>query len=202
MVKAFRGRFPNLEVNLLAALLNPKKRTQSYAAASETFGFLGAICAAKPEESWEIVAAALDGKSHTWTVSHWLGGGMRDDASPTPIEAFSAERIFNWIDKSPRERTARALDFIPKTLNSPGGDLTAAFIERYGSTKGFNDALAFRFGLGTYSGPPSEHHATQREQAINWAGATTSIKVKAFLDAFIGELTKLIDRERLHEERS
>lgn len=202
MVKAFRGRFPNLEVNLLAVLLNPKKRTQSYAAASETFGVLGAICAAKPEESWEIVAAALEGKSHAWTVSHWLGGGIRDDASPTPIEAFSAERIFNWIDKSPRERIARTLDFIPKTLTSPGGDLTAAFIERFGSKKGFNDALAFRFGLGAYSGPPSEHHAAQREQAIKWAGATASIKVKAFLDAYIGELTKLIDRERMHEERS
>ena len=202
MAKAFRERFPNREINLLTALLNPKKRLQTYATASETFGVLGAICAAKPEESWEIVAAALKGKSHAWTVSHWLGGGMRDDASPTPIEAFSAARVFNWIDKSPRERIVRALDFIPKTLTSPSGDLTAAFIEKYGVTKGFNDALAFRFGLGFYSGLPSEHHAAQREQAIKWAGATMSIKVKAFLDAYIETLTKRIDRERMHEERS
>ena len=202
MAKAFRKRFLSREVELLAAVLNPKEKPQSYVAASETFSVLGAICAAKPDESWEIVAAALEGKSHAWTVSHWLGGGIRDDASPTPIEAFAAERIFKWIDESPRERLARALDFIPKTLASPGGDLTAAFIERYGSAKGFNDSLAFRFGLGSYSGPPSEHHAAQREQAIKWAGATASTKVKAFLDAYIGALTKLIERERMHEERS
>lgn len=202
MAKVFRERFPNREIDLLAALLNSKKRSQSFASASETFGVLGAICKAKPEESWEIVAAALGGKSHAWTVAHWLGGEMRDDGSPTPIEAFSAERIFNWIDKSPRERISRTLDFIPRTLTAPGGDLTAAFIEKYGSTKGFNHALSFRFGLGSYSGPPSEHYAAQREQAIKWAGATSSLKVKAFLDAYIGELTKLIDRERMHEERS
>lgn len=202
MINAFRNRFPRREVELLAALLNPKKKPQSYVAAFETFGVLGAICTAKPDESWEIVAAALEGKSHAWTISHWLGGDMRDDVSPTPIEAFSAARIFKWIDESPHERLARALDFIPKTLASPGGDLTAAFIERYGSAKGFNDSLAFRFGLGSYSGSPSEHHTAQREQALKWASATTSPKVKAFLDAYIGALTNRVERERMHEERS
>lgn len=202
MANAFRKRFPDRQVDLLSKLLTRKKKRASYTAESETFGVLREICAANPDQSWSVVAAALDEPSHSWTISHWLGGGMRDGNAPTPIEAFSTERIFEWIDDSPHERLASAVDFMPKTLASPGGDLTAAFIERYGSRKGINDALAFRFGLGSYSGPPSEHHAAQREQAIKWAGATASTKVKSFLDTYIETLTKLIDRERIQEERS
>ncbi|WP_018907480.1 hypothetical protein ABL841_20535 [Variovorax paradoxus] len=201
LVRRFRELHPSRDIELLDALLAPMNKLPSPVVAPDAFGVLGEICATHPGKTWKIVARALERERGSWIVKEWLGGGSGHDAPSPPILLFEPEQIFAWIDKSPRRRTVQAMGFIPKTLDEPGGALTLAFIERYGGRSGIAQGLAFHFGPTSYSGPSSEHHARQREQALRWSAATSSKRVKAFLDIRVRMLTEDIEREKESEER-
>lgn len=197
----FRKLYPARDFEFLKAFLASVNKFSSPVVASDVFAVLGEICAAHPGKAWKAVARALKRERGSWMVEEWLGGGVRDGGLPPPILSFESEQVFAWIDKSPRRRIVQALGFIPKTLDEPGGTLTAAFIERYGGKSDIARGLAFHFGPTSYSGPSSEHHARQREQALRWSAATSSKRVKAFLDIRVGMLTDDIERYKASEER-
>lgn len=161
------------------------------------------ICQEAPDETWPIVAKALQ-SDNAYIFRAWLGEDeSRGEPQLPAITAFNQADIFTWIDEDRVNRARQILEALPKTLDSANrGNLTRDFLVRYLDIDGIGSSLIFFFGAGSYSGPRSEHLSARRSNAQRWMAQVGHPLVGDWLEDYVQQLSKEIEAEKIKEERS
>ena len=208
LAKSFRKRFPERDIELLKTVIEVHCGLGGASSFSGVFDIVLQICKARPNESWPVVAKALEGSVSSWTISHWLGEPQRRDhegteggSVPTPMDCFDPKTALDWVGSDP-ERAKTIMQALPKTLaQGRSGDLTRGFIEMFGAKSLQGRHLMGHFDAGMRSGPDSVYYSKRRDSARSWMNANTSAIVREWLGDFIAMLSRRIDEARISEER-
>lgn len=202
LAKRFREQFPASDIALLSRLTLASRGYEGIAAGGNISKVAGKICKGNPEQAWALVSAELLSERAS-TIMQWLGEtGLISRPIQPPILNFRSEDIFGWIDSDPVSRTLLIVDALNQSLDiGPAGDLTKAFLVKYGHLESVGNSLISRFNSGSWSGPRSNHFMKKRDRARQWLGETTSTTVQDWLSRYIVGLNEEIERAQIWEER-
>ncbi len=104
--------------------------------------------------------------------------------------------------QDPQNRAWKLIRCLPKTLNEDeGGKLTKLFLEAFGDDEELSGSLIGHFWTGGYSGPESANLERKRDKARQWISETKSGKILSWLYRYIENLTKMIKKAEIEEER-
>jgi len=158
-----------------------------------------------PSEIWAIVARHLDkGEESSWYISSWLEDetDFSEKDIPGAIRFFEPESVMSWVNEEPKKRVKIIAGCLPKTLNiNDGGTLTRMFLEEFSDDKKTADLLLSYFWSGGWTGPESIIRSKQRETARRWMSEIESPKIRAWLTLYIDNLSTIIERRQIDEER-
>lgn len=202
LAKRFRKQFPNSDIALLQRLIIASGPYKGIATGGNISKIAGEICESFPDQAWELVSGELLGE-RVGTVMYWLGqvGSALWPIQP-PLLNFCVNDIFDWIESDPSQRSLLIVDALIPTLESgPAGDLTKAFLAKYGDVESVGNSLMYKFHSGSLSGRRSEHYIQKRDLARKWLGEITSTKVQDWLSIYIDDLNEKIERAQIWEER-
>jgi hypothetical protein len=203
LVTVFRRQFPHRDMELFEHIIT--RLDSSLRAVDYGCRIADDIARDHPNEVWEIVARNLDkGEECSWYISSWLEDetDFGEKGTPGAILYFEPESVMRWVKEEPKKRVRILVECLPKTLNSnEGGTLTRMFLEEYGDDKKIADRLIGHFWSGGWSGPESIYRSKQREVARQWLSETESPKIRAWLSLYIDQLSTIIEREQIQEER-
>lgn len=203
LVTVFRRQFPHRDMELFEHIIT--RLNSSLRAVDYGCRIADDIARDHPNEVWEIVARNLDkGEECSWYISSWLEDETDFDEKSTPgaICIFEPETVMRWVKDEPKKRVKIIAGCLPKTLNSnEGGTLTRMFLEEYGDDKKTADRLISHFWSGGWSGPESIYRSKQREVARRWLSEIESPKIRAWLTLYIENLSTIIERRQIDEER-
>jgi hypothetical protein len=208
LAKSFRKRFPERDIEFLGVAFNAHCKLGGASSFSGVFDIILQICKLRPDESWPVVAKALEDNEVSWTISHWLGEPQRRDhegveggSVHTPMDCFNSKVVLDWVGANPK-RAEAVIQALPKTLaQGRSGDLTRGFIEMFGAKSREGQHLMGHFDTGARSGPDSVYYSKRRDAARSWMSATTSVAAREWLGDFIAMLSRRIDDAHIREER-
>ena len=137
-------------------------------------------------------------------MMHWLGeAGSQGRPVQPAILTFRVEDIFGWIDTGSSHRALIiAATLVSSLEQGPAGDLTKAFLERYGELEHVGTSVMLRFHTGSWSGSRRQHLKVKRDRSRKSLTDTDSSKVQDWLSAYIEGLNDTIDDALIWEERN
>ncbi|KAF3998512.1 hypothetical protein [Glaciimonas immobilis] len=202
LAKRFRAQFPNSDGELMGRLICASASFHGIAASGHVSKVAGEICAANPAQAWALVSQELLGE-RAHIMIRWLGeGGSHGRPVELAILNFRVEDIFEWIDTDPGHRSLMITEtLVPSLEQGPAGDLTKAFLAKYGELEHVGGSVMSRFSMGSWSGPRSQHCKVKRDRARKWLTETDSSKVQDWLSAYIESLSQEIEHALISEER-
>jgi hypothetical protein len=157
-----------------------------------------------PTECWASVTKMIESSSNSmrFSILHWLGGhGFGDLGSAGPLSEFLVDDVLEWVKLDPSDRAPDIIRECPKTLDTGKGRLTREMLIRYHHVEHVQNALAAHFGTGSWMGPASQHHRTQRDTLRLWLADEKEPAIRNWLTRHIDYLGEEVRREEMREER-
>jgi hypothetical protein len=84
---------------------------------------------------------------------------------------------------------------------SPAGRLTRDFVAKYGNDEGLCSLLSCHFHSRSWMGPASDFYRSLREAAREWLDGERHRNVVRWVENYIDELSRDIQRAEIQEER-
>jgi hypothetical protein len=201
LANRFRKHFPHRDLDLFSAMVAAESPFEGLTSVSHSIQIANEICAAHPSETWAMVSPQLSGE-HAWVFRNWLGGGLEARQVTQALIHFNVEDVFAWIDEDPSVRAYVLAEIMPQSLEQDTeGDITRAYLERYGEHPHVREHLMMRFGSGVRSGPQSEYLGHRQSLARRWMTETESGQIQDWLAAYIQQLSAEIEHAKTWEER-
>jgi len=173
--------------------------------ASETQSVLNEILRLMPEQVWEIITKYVGPPSdfRTFRITDWLRGDEGFGVEGGALSIIPPENIWQWIENDIETRAWYLASFVPKTLfqENERTCLAREILIRYGSQKKVRSSLMSNFSTEGWRGPESLHLQRKKQDLLDFREEETVEIVKEWIDEYVDNLDKEIDRAKIREER-
>ena len=157
-----------------------------------------------PKQSWAVISEQIGKRKgvQAWLIMNWFQGHSEvlEDQSFSPFNYLSFDDVAKWINKSKKGRSRLLARYVPKSVNSPVGDFTRAFISRYGSEKEVRSELLANFFSVGFSGEASVFYQGTLNNIVKIREVEGDSNIRRFLDEYIESLKHQVEHFKLREE--
>lgn len=172
---------------------------------SSSIEALNYIAQHDPTETWRVVFAYLTPKhdSRSFYIEQWLRGeeefGKRRSGA---LWLFNSDEVWDWVNEDIEERAKTAAGFVPPFLfhSEDKPCFVRELLCRYGNRDDVKRVLSSNFWSESWSGPESLHYMKKIEELETFKSKESELKVIDWIDSFISELQKHLERARIQEE--
>jgi len=158
-----------------------------------------------PKEIWIKVSKYLGPPidERAFHIKEWLRGEGLFKEGEGQLKNFSPDIVFEWVDKDLKKRAWYLATFVPKTLFKQKGKICWAreLLIRYGIRKDVRDNLEANFSSEGWSGPASLHYQQKKDKLLGYRKEERNENVIRWIDDYIDDLNKQIERAKIEEER-
>ena len=214
IAKVFLLLYPEESLDLVELMLDHFGEEGTIVAPySQSHSILTEMVKEYPEAVWERVSKYLKIPYHlprTFFLERWLQGEDFSDSSSTAKEQgvltlIPRETIWEWVDEDVENRVRYfALGLVPKTLSIAEWptSLTRAVLERYGTREDVRINLLANYTFAeTWTGNLSLHFEKKKRSLLRIREEENNENVKRWIDEYLDELEKKIERAKVEEER-
>lgn len=204
--KAFAQAYPE-ESKLLASwiLEHFGEEGSILASFSETASVLSQITERFPQEVWLMITKYLGPPidARAFHLRKWLRG--EDDPAGVQVRGMllhiPAEFVWAWVDEDVEQRAWYLASFVPKSLFRGEDCLAREVLIRYGERNDVREAFSANYFSGTWWGPESMHYESVMRKLLDFKIEEENQNVRLWIDEYVGELNKHIERAKILEER-
>ncbi len=175
---------------------------------SEIHNIIGRVAQQYPKQVWEQITKYLnppyDGRA--FGITHWLLGEseiLGGEDKPSPLNIFPLDVIWKWVDEDVNQRAWYLATFVTKALHHETEKICWAreLLVKYGQLDGVKRNLIANFSSGSWSGSASQYFSKKLEKALDFRKTETNKQVVEWLNSYIEQLERDIQREKIDEER-
>jgi hypothetical protein len=174
----------------------------------QSLEFLNRVLENKPKEMWAEIGALIGPPidSRAYYIMQWLRGdsGFRGNRGGGPLDSIPRDLIWSWIEEKVDPRAWYIGHYAPFALSACGEtpkSLIREILERYGSTEEVRRAVHANCHTEGWVGPASAHHEQKRDHFVHLRHSERDANVKRWLDEEIEDLSRIISKEQMEEER-
>jgi hypothetical protein len=176
---------------------------------SRTASVLRCVLEQIPQEVWPMITKFLGPPidERAFHLKEWLGGGLQEEDDTTGVTVqgvlshIPLELIWTWVDESVEQRAGYLAGFVPKSLFMGKDCLARNVLMRYGERKDVRDAFSANYFSGFWWGPESVHFESVKRKLLDFKSEEENQNVKRWIDEYVIELDKHIERAKMREER-
>ena len=146
-------------------------------------------------QSWTVFSVSLENRSNLelFRILQWFKMHLS-------IQLFPMEKVWAWVSESPEERAPIIAEIVPPGL-MPEGCFVRELLDRHGDNEKVQQNLVGNFFSGSWTGAASQYFQSKKDIAEEWRKKETSMRVKKWLDKYIGVLSSEIENALIREER-
>ena len=206
--KTFIGLYPRKSLELAEPMLSHFGQAGTiFGVHSEICSVLNQIANQYPVEVWEQVSKHLEDQtnsSRVFSLEQWLREGSLEGEGAGALTLIPQEEIWEWVDKDMDNRAWYvAYRLMPKTLSAEEWPTSPvrAFLIHYGEREDVRRNLKANYSTEMWQGPLSLHYENKQQQLLHLKDGEDNENVKRWIDEFVEELEKDIERAKIGEER-
>ena len=172
---------------------------------SETVSVLSQITERSPQEIWPMITRYLGPPidARAFHLRNWLRG--EDDSISAQVLGMLShiplELVWAWVDGDIEQRARYLASFVPKSLFRGVGCLAREVLIRYGERNDVRQAFSANYFTGSWGGPESIHYESVKRKLLDFQSEEENQNVKRWIDEYVDELDKHIERAKILEER-
>ena len=171
----------------------------------DTHQVINAIANKYPGEVWKRVTKYLGPPidARAFYIKDWLRGRGLFEEKEGSLTSFTKEMIWQWVDEDIDRRAWYLASFVPKVLFRSEDRICWAreVLIRYGDRKDVQSNLIANFSTEGWSGPASLHYENKKKNLLEFRESEDNANVKRWIDNYVSELDRMIEREKISEER-
>ena len=173
---------------------------------SQTASVLSWVTEHTPQEVWPMITKFLGPPTdaRAFFLQEWLGGGLREKDDPMSQGMLShvpLELIWTWVDENVEQRAKYLASFVPKSLFRGEDCLARNVLMRYGERNDVREAFSAHYSSGVWWGPESMHFELVKRELLDFKLEEKDLNVKCWINEYVIELDKYIERAKIREER-
>jgi hypothetical protein len=172
---------------------------------TETHKIINSISQKYPKEIWKYITKYLGPPidSRAFNIKEWLRGEGLFENEKGQLNTFSADMVWEWVDKDIEKRAWYLATFVPKVLFRQEGKICWAreLLARYGTREDVRDNLAANFSTEGWWGPASLHFQQKKEKLLTFRKEEDNKNVIKWIDDYVEELKRQIEYKKIDEER-